>query len=666
MKKKLFILAFLSFLGTQAQNIKDSSIMVSAKAHPSEKKIILNWSTTDAGSYQINRKTTNTNVWDATLATVPGNINTFTDSSIQTGVVYEYRILKIKGNSIRAVSYVASGKDVALAHYKKNILILVDSVSHQSIDSNTWKSLINDYYMDGYGVEMVLVSENQTPPEIRTVIKNWYNINKNINKHCLLLGRIPVAYSGLMLAATFDLPPDAHPDHGGAWPTDLYYAEMDYDWTDNGTMTTNVTRDANKNLPGDGKFDHHFIPDDIDIQIGRVDFRNLPSQGNTDLFLLNQYLNKLHRYKTGNIKIPEKAFISDNFGYLGGEMPMRSGWNNASAIVGASNIRNTGNLFDSTKANTYLWTNTMGGGSFTNCSGVGNSAAFKDSVRAVFNVSFGSYFGDWNTTDNFLRSCLASKGLTLTNVWAHRPHWYFHQMAMGMPIGHSVQTSQNNLSDFSLASNYIGNFSGTYLDRRISMNLMGDPSLRLRYPMMPNNLVLTPKNSAKEVELTWAASNESDLIGYNIYRTNKKMGIYYLIGSVSNSTLTFTDNNPFAGTNYYVVKAVKMETSNCGTYLNSSLGITAQINNVNGNNSSIASVFRNNIKMYPNPNNGQLNIETELGTEVSVMDIQGKVILTFVMEEEKQSISTNEWNKGVYLLVFRKDNNTISEKLIVQ
>jgi hypothetical protein len=144
------------------------------------------------------------------------------------------------------------------------------------------------------------------------------------------------------------------------------------------------------------------------------------------------------------------------------------------------------------------------------------------------------------------------------------------------------------------------------------------------------------------------------------------MGIYYLIGTVSNSTLTFTDNNPFAGTNYYVVKAVKMETSNCGTYMNSSLGITAQINNVNGSNTSVASVFKNNIKMYPNPNNGKLTLETEKGTVVCVMDIQGKVILTFVMEEEKQSISTSEWSKGVYLLIFKKDSNTISEKLIVQ
>ena len=666
MKRLLLIVAMTGLLSVKAQNIKDSSFLVSATHNVQLNEITLNWTTTDASSFQIQRKTTNTINWDNPIGTVAGNINTFTDTSARKGELYEYRILKIKANRIRAVGYVAAGIQVPLRDYKRNILILVDSSTYNGIDSNDWKTLKNDYYMDGYGVDLKLISEYSKPPAIKLVISNWYNINKNLNNQVLLVGRVPVAYSGTMLANTIDLPPDAHPDHGGAWPTDCYYAEMNGNWTDVNTMVTNVTRADNKNVPGDGKFDQHFLPDDLDIQIGRIDFRNLPAQGSTDIKLVAQYLKKLHNYKTAAVKVPSKGFISDNFGYLGGEMPMRSGWNNASAIVGKTNIRNTGNYFDSAKVNAYLYANVMGGGSFTNCSGVGNSSQFKDSILSVFNVMFGSYFGDWNTTDNLLRSCLASKGLTLTNVWAHRPHWYFHQMAMGMQIGHSVITSQNNLTDFNLASGYIGSFSGTYLDRRISMNLLGDPALRLSYLNMPSNLSATKVNGNTDVTLTWDASNEPGLLGYNIYRTNKKGDVYYGINSTPVTGLTYTDNNPYAGTNYYIVKAVKMETGTCGSYMNSSLGIMTQVDNVNGSNTGIDELSVSEMNIYPNPGTETVNISGVEGSKVQVMDINGRVVYSAESGTEVLQLSVSEWSKGIYIISCQRDNKIETGKLVIQ
>ncbi|MFM6984402.1 MAG: T9SS type A sorting domain-containing protein, partial [Chitinophagaceae bacterium] len=445
-----------------------------------------------------------------------------------------------------------------------------------------------------------------------------------------------------------------------------YYAEMNGNWTDVNTMVTNVTRADNKNVPGDGKFDQHFLPDDLDIQIGRVDFRNLPAQGSTDIKLVEQYLKKLHNYKSAGVKVPSRGFISDNFAYLGGEMPMRSGWNNASAIVGKTSISNTGNYFDSAKVNAYLYANVMGGGSFTNCSGVGNSSQFKDSILSVFNVMFGSYFGDWNTTDNFLRSCLASKGLTLTNVWAHRPHWYFHQMAMGMQIGHSVITSQNNLTDFNLSSGYIGSFNGTYLDRRISMNLLGDPALRLSYLNMPSNLTATKINGNTDVTLSWDASNEPGLLGYNIYRTNRKGDVYYGINSTPVTALTFTDNNPYAGTNYYIVKAVKMESGICGSYMNSSLGIMAQVDNVNGTNTGIESIEKSVLGIYPNPATESVNISGIKASDVQVLDLNGRVLFSSKSVEETLTLNVSEWSKGIYIIVSRHDNKIETGKLVIQ
>lgn len=661
-----FAVLILAATAAQAQNIKDSSIMLSAAHDLGLSKITVTWTTTDAQSFQINRKLLTNNSWGTALATLAGSATSFTDTSARPGVAYEYRILKLKGNRVRAIGYVAAGMNLPLNHYRKNILIIVDSATFNGIDSTHWNNLKNDYYMDGYGTNMMIAGPAETPVQIKARIKAWNAVNRSLNMQCLLIGRIAVPYSGTMLANTVDLPPDAHPDHGGAWPTDLYYAEMDGDWTDNATMLTNVTRTANMNNPGDGKFDQHFIPDDIDIQIGRIDFTNLPAQGSSDISLVKQYLIKLHRYKTAAVTVPDKAFISDNFGYLGGEMPMRSGWNNASVLVGKNNIRNSGNYFDSTRANAYLWANGMGGGSFTNCSGVGNSTQYKDSILAVFNVMFGSYFGDFNTTDNFLRSCLASKGLTLTNVWAHRPHWYFHQMGLGMQIGHSVITAQNNESDFSLQTNYIGSFSGSYLDRRISMNLLGDPALRLKYPSMPSALTATKINGNTDVSLSWTASPEPGILGYHVYRTNKKGYIYSpLTGSPITAT-TFTDTDPYNGDNYYIVKAVRMELSNTASYQNSSLGIMAVASGVLGSNTAISELSRKPVMVYPNPGQNTITVSAEAGAEIRIFDLNGRLVLQTQMETDEYHFNAAEWARGLYIVQYSLEGSVQSLKLLIQ
>ena len=57
---------------------------------------------------------------------------------------------------------------------------------------------------------------------------------------------------------------------------------------------------------------------------------------------------------------------------------------------------------------------------------------------------FGSYFGDWDSPNNFLRAPLATPTYTLTSAWAGRPYWMFHHMALGETIGFSTRLTQNN------------------------------------------------------------------------------------------------------------------------------------------------------------------------------------------------------------------------------
>ena len=46
---------------------------------------------------------------------------------------------------------------------------------------------------------------------------------------------------------------------------------------------------------------------------------------------------------------------------------------------------------------------------------------------------FGSYFGDWDSQNDFLRAALATTNYTLTSAWVGRPYWFFHHMALGKP-----------------------------------------------------------------------------------------------------------------------------------------------------------------------------------------------------------------------------------------
>ncbi len=99
----------------------------------------------------------------------------------------------------------------------------------------------------------MIVTESVTDPTIESLF---------------ILGHVPVPYSGNILGA--------HANHQGAWPADLYYGELDGEWTDYLVTNTSASRVANHNVPGDGKFDQTFLPSDVDLMVGRVDLNRMP------------------------------------------------------------------------------------------------------------------------------------------------------------------------------------------------------------------------------------------------------------------------------------------------------------------------------------------------------------------------------------------------------
>jgi hypothetical protein len=79
---------------------------------------------------------------------------------------------------------------------------------------------------------------------------------------------------------------------------------------------------------------------------------------------------------------------------------------------------------------------------------------------------------------------------------------------------------------------------------------------------------------------------------------------------------------------------------------------------------------RNNlVKLYPNPNNGALNIESEAGdiTNVEVVNVYGSVVYNESFDAEQVNVNLGDVKPGVYFARVRNANgNTSNMKFIVE
>src|SRR5207244_2830371 len=107
--------------------------------------------------------------------------------------------------------------------------------------------------------------------------------------------------------------------------------------------------------------------------------------------------------------VPRRGLIDDRLGYMDGEAPGRGAWMSMSPMFWPKNIT-TGNYYSTTKSNAYLFSHVTSFGNYNQYVDIMNTNNFNDTIKSVFNTGFGSYFGDWDNSDNILRGCLASPG----------------------------------------------------------------------------------------------------------------------------------------------------------------------------------------------------------------------------------------------------------------
>ncbi|HUR59814.1 MAG TPA: Ig-like domain-containing protein, partial [Opitutaceae bacterium] len=579
------LVALATFTPARAvENTWDPSVQVSATVQSSPAKITLSWPQDTNGtpsSYTIFRKSPTSTDWGSGT-TVAGSSTSYTDSGVASGAAYEYRIVKA-ASSYTGYGYITAGVQASLVDSRGKVVLVVDNSFTSSLASELAR-LEQDLRGDGWTVVRRDVSRTDSVASVKAVIKSVYDSDPANVKSVFLFGHVPVPYSG-------QLNPDGHPDHVGAWPADAFYGDMDGSWTDNSvnfaqTINTDPADRARiSNFPGDGKFDQSTLPSTIELEVGRVDLANMPVRLQwggpatvaNETELLRKYLNKDNNFRHGRTNTPRRAVIGDYFGVRGGEAFGASAFRSFAPLVGANNVRSLNIEFNDQrgvwipqlKQNDYLLAFGCGAGSYDSISGLGSglyNVAYtpelvQNNVRGVFNLLFGSWLGDWDHEDNFLRAPLLTD-TGLASVWSGRPHWFMHSLGLGSTLGEVARLTQNNKGQYQTVINASQN--------NIHIALMGDPTLRL-HPVAPASN-LSGSVSGSTLSLSWAASPDSNIVGYHVYRAASTTGGYTRLTSSPVTATSYSDSSASAGATY-MVRAVKLETASAGSYYNAAQGV---------------------------------------------------------------------------------------------
>lgn len=565
MKQSAFFCLFLclTVFPSYSQNIYDArqSVMLEASVQENPPKISLSWVLDNAnGGYTVWRKAKSDALWVDSLVNLGPGTTTWTDTSVSIGIGYEYQVLKSlpaypygNGTPNFGAGYIYAGIKLAPVHHRTACLVVIDSTFKQSLKPEISR-LLEDLHGDGWQTQAIYINRNDAVLTVKSYIKSWAETNPDQNQTVFLFGRVPVPYAG-------NIAPDGHDDHRGAWPCDGFYGNLDGIWTDQTVNVTLPPGTRNDNIPGDGKFDNSFFPTPIKLEIGRVDFSNMTKFPESEEQLLRRYLHKDHAWRTGKMPMLERGLVDNNFpadldGF--GE----AGWKNFTPMFGISKVKDL--QYRQTLSNqSYMWSYGCGGGGPESASDISSTTNFTtDSLQTAFTMIFGSYFGDWDYPNDFLRGAIASR-TCLVSTWGNRPVWFLHHMALGEHIGYSARVTMTNL----------GLYIPRYYGNMIHSALMGDPTLRMHMFKPIENLNIS--QAGLSIQLNW--QDPANALGYFIYRKTAADTVYQLLNQIPVTVTSYLDACAVPGLISYMVRSVELRTSASGTYYNLSTGVFGSI-----------------------------------------------------------------------------------------
>ncbi len=487
--------------------------------------------------------------WGKPIAIVRPPYRLYRDSDVNVGIIYEYKIYRPRSDQKHeSVSmYITSGIEAPLIDNRGKILLVVDNTIakplsaqlerlEQDLAGDGWTVIRHDSPRHGRGIAESLKS---------WVVKKYKEDTVNI-KMLFLFGHLPIVKSGHQA-------PDGHKPQPHA--TDVFYSDMNGQWTDS---TLNIPK---VNVPSDGIYDQN-IPSDftVELQVGRVDFADMPAWNKSEVELLKNYLRKDHFWRHGLVKDTRNAIIAKST--MVSSLSMEHGMlhslyhtKDINEVEALSEEKWVNWNREATKA-PYTWGVVFGDYKGKN---------YPDyNFKVAFTINFGSLKQQWALNNNPMRAMLAMPEYGLGSAWGSRPYWFFHHMGMGQTIGYSAFRTQNNYTEeYSPAGSY--SFKG-----RVHVNLMGDPSLRLYAVPPASKLSASIDNGVTNLE--WAAASVP-VQGYHVYKSTNMKGPFTRLTSALVQSTNYDDKIQSKEVSYYMVRAIRLEQTPSGTFYNPSQGV---------------------------------------------------------------------------------------------
>ncbi len=495
----------------------------------------------------------------------------YRDPAVALGEGKEYRVMAYSETGGKsAFGHALGGIELPLHDARGSLFLAVAANQAAPLETELTR-LVGDLHREGWTVHRQDFALDASPAAIKDAIRAMHAGDPHLNT-VFLFGDLAVPYAGLTA-------PDGHVDHYGAWPADVYYGDLEGSWTDVAVNTTAPSGTRNDNVPGDGKFDQSTVRTEVSLAVGRVDLADLPAFAPlTETDLLRRYLDKNHAFRRGILVYPNQALFDDHFASLkeGVAAGARRGF---PTIVGRGAVHDL--AWPHAVANEgYLLGYGAGAGSFHSISGIGSATSLaQESHRVAFGFFFGSYLGDFDSSNNFLRSFLATEDGGLIACWSARPHWPNYRMALGDSTGDMMRAVFNQRRS--------ATYDAGLLQGGVHAALLGDPTLSLHPIAPPANLVATA--SGNQVELAWTASPRGDVRGYHVYRAVDANGPFVRITDSLVEATTFLHDAPAGVSATYMVRAVGLLETASGSYWHASPGTLATL--TEGHNVSASSTY---------------------------------------------------------------------------
>jgi len=545
-----FPLLFSGNLGA-AKTLPEQFLQINGKVVEDGSSVEISWpkvNGTKNGRVNIQRRIlgqTNKASWQS-IASLRSVARVYRDKTSQPGFAYEYRISRPSKERIETGYWVA-GRNVPAEENRGVAIVIVDKTLAGDLAPRLDRFML-DLIGDGWkvirhdvprGNNKELVKNLQAARKLLARIKRSYYSDPSASHALILVGHIPIVKSGR-----------SNPDGHNRRPleTDLFYADMDGVWRDN----------------GQGILQHNAIPGDhIEMQVGRIDFSNLDGALGDEVTLLKRYFDKNHHWRHGRLGDLRQAYGDGN--NLSGETKALRN------IVGPKKFSKGGH-HDVGKQQPWLFGVDFGSWKYSDYT--------TTPIKTVFSINFGSGKLNFSQRNNPMTAMLAQQWYGLATGWGARPAWQLHHMALGKSIGYShLRTVNNGSRTFggvdTLEYTPTGNY--TWLNP-IWVNLLGDPTLR----PFPSESVrkLRAKMQEGSVQLNWAKVDGEAAVHYRIYRALDRFGPYQALNpSKLHTGHQFVDSNPVPGA-WYMVRAHSLKNVYAGSFYTFSQGAFASVENV--------------------------------------------------------------------------------------